>query len=134
MTIFNPSIINDPESATLLIETAEELGKTLASKEVNLGTAQIRALFGEVRLIQAQWSISNQAVYAQRRMILLKPKMAYRVRRERGQGVKILVSFLNPALDQVILEKDPKKQQEKFDRFVEFFEAILAYHKSYGGN
>ena len=96
MTIFNPSIINDSDSATLLIETAEELGKTLASKEVNLGTAQIRALFGEVRLIQAQWSISNQAVYAQRRMILLKPKMAYRVRRERGQGVKILVSFLNP--------------------------------------
>ncbi len=41
MTIFNPSIINDSDSATLLIETAQRTWKTLASKEVNLGTAQI---------------------------------------------------------------------------------------------
>nr|MBP7356243.1 type III-A CRISPR-associated protein Csm2 [Longilinea sp.] len=60
------------------------------------------------------------------------PKMAYRVRRERGQGVRTLVEALLPAMDAVITGT-PEKQKERFDRFVEFFEAILAYHKSYGG-
>jgi CRISPR-associated protein Csm2 len=48
--------------------------------------------------------------------------------------VQELVDVLNPALDAVVAEKDVSKQDACFQRFVEFFEAILAYHKSYGGN
>ena len=64
---------------------------------------------------------------------LAKPKMAYRSRKERGKAVQELVAVLDPALDQVIKEKNTKRQEQNFRRFAEFFEAILAYHKAYGG-
>jgi len=54
--------------------------------------------------------------------------MAYRARKERGQAVGQLVSVLSPAIDLV------GDDRERFERFVEFFEAILAYHKAHGGN
>ena len=123
-------IITDGGSAELMVSIADNLGREL--KEVGLTTSQIRSLFGEVRQSQAIWSIKGQENRAMRRFILLKPKMAYRVRRERGQGVRTLVEALLPAMDAVITGT-PEKQKERFDRFVEFFEAILAYHKSYGG-
>ncbi len=105
------------------------------AKDAGLGTSQIRALFGEVRQIQGQWGMGGEnRQRAARRLILLKPKMAYRARKERGRAVQALVEVLRPALDEVIAEKDSQKQDGHFKRFVEFFEAILAYHKAYGGN
>ena len=128
-------IITDPNGAETLVKQADELGRLLASREVGLTTSQIRSLFGEVRQIQGQWSMGGENQQrAARRLILLKPKMAYRARKERGRGVSELVEVLRPALDEVIAEKDGEKQNGHFKRFVEFFEAILAYHKSYGGN
>ena len=41
---------------------------------------------------------------------------------------------VDPALDLVIAEKDAARQTRCFENFVEFFEAILAYHKAHGGN
>jgi CRISPR-associated protein Csm2 len=126
-------IITDPNGAETLVKQADQLGKDL--KEMGLATNQIRALFGEVRQIQGQWSMGGEnRQRAARRLILLKPKMAYRARKERGRAVSELVEVLRPALDEVIAEKDSEKQNGHFKRFVEFFEAILAYHKAYGGN
>jgi CRISPR-associated protein Csm2 len=126
------TIICDPNGAETLVKYADDLGKSLAAN--HLTTSQIRALFGEVRQIEAQWSMDGEARQrAARRLVLLKPKMAYRARKERGRGVQELVGVLDLALDEVIHERDLKKQDEDFGRFVEFFEAILAYHKSYGG-
>lgn len=121
------------DNAELLVRRADEIGRSL--KDNSLTTSQIRALFGEVRQIQGQWNIDvENRQKALRRLHLLKPKMAYRARKERGRAVQELVDVLNPALDAVLAEKDTSKQDECFGRFVEFFEAILAYHKSYGGN
>ncbi|GAB4563607.1 MAG: type III-A CRISPR-associated protein Csm2 [Anaerolineae bacterium] len=126
------TIITDPNGAQVLVQEADKLGAQLQKQ--GLTTSQIRALFGEVRQIQAQWSMSEaERQKALRRLILLKPKMAYRAKRE-GRRVEELVSVLSPALDFVINEQDPQKQDGHFQRFVEFFEAILAYHKAYGGN
>jgi len=126
-------IITAPNGAGVLVKHADALGKDLARNR--LTTSQIRALFGEVRQIEAQWQMGDkQRQKAERRLILLKPKMAYRAKRERSRGVKELVSVLDPAIDYVIEEKDPQKKKENFQRFVEFFEAILAYHKAYDGN
>lgn len=137
MSIVNPNdlrmIITDPNSAELLVKSADKLGQEL--KGMKLTTSQIRALFGEVRQIEAEWGMGEEARRrALRRLILLKPKMAYRARRERGRGVQELINVLQPALDEVVREKDTQKQDGNFSRFVEFFEAILAYHKAYGGN
>jgi len=64
----------------------------------------------------------------------LGPKMAYRARRERGQGVERLRQVLDEAINEVLAAPDEKEKNQRFQRFVEFFEAILAYHKAYGGN
>jgi CRISPR-associated protein Csm2 len=127
------TIITDPDGAELMVRHADQIGREL--KDAGLGTSQIRALFGEVRQIQGQWGMGGEnRQRAARRLILLKPKMAYRARKERGRAVQALVEVLRPALDEVIAEKDSQKQDGHFKRFVEFFEAILAYHKAYGGN
>ena len=127
------TIITDPNGASVLVKWADRLGEEL--KNTGLTTSQIRALFSEVRQIQAQWTMGDESrKKAVRRLILLKPKMAYRARRERGRAVRDLVDVLDPALDEVVQEKNAQKQDGHFQRFVEFFEAILAYHKAHGGN
>ena len=135
------AIITDREGTETLVTWADTLGRSL--KDQDLTTSQIRALFGEVRQIQAEWSTGGRRDHALRRLILLKPKMAYRARKERGRAVEGLVRVLDPALDLVI--KAPRRpdgqapgtgnnQDDNFQRFVEFFEAILAYHKAHGGS
>ena len=127
------TIITDSNGAETLVKWADKLGQDL--KDTGLATAQIRALFGEVRQIEAQWGMGAQSRQkALRRLVLLKPKMAYRARKERGKAVQELVAVLEPALGEVIQEKDAQKQDAHFQRFVEFFEAILAYHKAHGGS
>ena len=144
-TTFNPptdqdlcTIITDPNGTQKLVEWADRLGKHL--KDIGLTSHQIRTLFGEVRLIQAEWNTNRQRAF--RRLVLLKPKMAYRARKERGKAVGELVKVLDPALDYVIKAKPRPKDQppgtgdnqdDNFQRFVEFLEAILAYHKAHGG-
>lgn len=132
-------IITQDATGELLVKTADQFGREL--KDLSLSTSQIRSLFGEVRQIQGEWAVARQkGANAQterqkvlRRLILLKPKMEYRARRERGQAVRTLVEVLKPALD-AVTQADDEKQDEYFNRFVEFFEAILAYHKAYGGS
>lgn len=113
--------------AQALVEKAEGLGRELSKP---LSTSQIRSLFTEVRQIEAEWQHNPER--AHRRLILLKPKMAYRVGKERRnsrerEAIEHLVGVLTPAVDLV------QGKEEHFQRFVEFFEAILAYHKAYGG-
>ena len=117
------TIITHPDGAEAMVTWAERIGEALSRQ---LTTSQIRSLFGEVRNIQGDWRVDPQR--ANKNLILLKPKMAYRARKERGKGVEELVSVLRPAIDLVGGDGD------HFQRFVEFFEAILAYHKAHGGN
>jgi CRISPR-associated protein Csm2 len=91
-----------------------------------LTTSQIRAIFGEVRQIEGQWKVKPDV--AMRRLYLVKPKLAYRARKENKNGVKALANVLDKALDLVYEERDVEKRQIRFRRFVEMFEAILAYH------
>lgn len=137
------TIITDPDGAEMLVRVADRLGKHFASgkEREKLSTSQIRALFGEVRQIEAEWQMENMRARAKRRLILLKPKMAYRAEREKKRAVRELVAVLSPAVDLVVQAADSTPGARgkdtldgNFQRFVEFFEAILAYHKAYGGN
>jgi CRISPR-associated protein Csm2 len=125
------SIIVDG-NAEATVQQAQALGKDLARQ---LTTNQIRNIFGTVRRIEMNWpeklenDIDRQrAAKAQRELLLLKPKMAYQAKRERGKGVQTLVDVLTGAIDLV------GKDRTRFQYFVDFFEAILAYHKAEGGN
>ncbi len=122
------TIITDPNGAETLVAEAKVLGDALAKP---LTTSQIRSIYGEVLRIKADWlesQSSDRKAQAKRSLILLRPKMAYRAKKEKGPGVKQLVDVLDAA---VVLVKD---NDDNFRRFVEFFEAILAYHKAAGGN
>lgn len=121
-------IIANPERADLIVKHANKLGESLAS---SLNTTQIRALFSEVRQIESQMSIDHQKAW--RRLYLLKPKMAYRAKRAQSNGVYELVKVLDPAVVEVLKAKGEMQQKLYYKHFVEFFEAILAYHKYHGG-
>jgi CRISPR-associated protein Csm2 len=111
----------------VLISRAEGVGSALARQ---LTTSQIRGIFGSVRRIELDWRADSDATRvrrAQREFALLQPRLAYQARRERGRGVEELSGVLTPAMRMV--GKDP----ERFRNFVDFFEAILAYHKAAGG-
>lgn len=115
-----------------LIKTAKEFGDANARQ---LTTSQIRNIFGEVRRIEMNWQKDSgeEASKAYRQAALLEPKLAYQARRERGRGVEELESVLRPCLEE-IRNAPETKRREYFGRFVDFFEAILAYHRAAGGN
>jgi len=115
--------------AQLLTEQAEAIGTRLA-RQLKLTTAQIRNVFGTVRQIEMNWgprATEKERKNAARQLILLKPKLAYQAKRARGKGVEELANVLIPAIDLV------GEDRYRFQNFVDFFEAILAYHTAAGG-
>ncbi|MBC7098294.1 type III-A CRISPR-associated protein Csm2 [Candidatus Bipolaricaulota bacterium] len=122
-------IICEPVSGDLLVKTAERLGEQLSR---TLRAAQIRAIFDEAHSIGSLFLLgkSEEAVH---RAYLLDPKMAYRAKRA-GAGAETLAAVLKNAL-KVVLEakEDPEEVKSRYSRFLEFFEAIVAYHKAHGG-
>lgn len=124
----------EEKSAKLTVEWGDKLGAILVYR--GLSTSQIRAIFGEVRQIEAKLKISqlqdtDGETKVWNKLRLLIPKMAYRAKKE-GDGVKNLASVFEPAINFVI-DGEPQKRLERFERFVNFFESILAYHRAYGG-
>lgn len=111
-------IINGVDSKT--VEFAETLGKSLAQRR--LSTSQIRNVFGEIKRIQLKGFEKEKTSF-----FLLKPKMAYAASRNNSEAIKALKVAFDEAHTYVTTEATYKN-------FVDFFEAILAYHKAYGGN
>jgi CRISPR-associated protein Csm2 len=108
--------------ARTLTDLAETIGTSLARQ---LTTAQIRNVFGTVRQIEMSWgprASESERKHAARQLLLLKPKLAYQ-----AKGVQDLADVLIPAIDLV------GEDRERFQNFVDFFEAILAYHTAAGG-
>ena len=101
-----------------LVRTAEALGKHL--KDGNLTTSQIRNIYGMVKRMELQEFNPHE-------FALLKPKLAYAAKRARARGAEDLKQVLSWAIDEV------GSDSQKFLRFVDFFEAILAYHVAAGG-
>lgn len=124
----------DANSAKTLVETAQTWGEYLAKQ--GLTTSQIRGIFGQVRQIEMAWPLdvqnSQRVQAAERDLILLKPKLAYQAQRDaeknkNTQPVRSLEGILIPAIDLV------EGNRDNFQRFVDFFEAVLAYHRAAGG-
>ncbi|MGQ9614569.1 MAG: type III-A CRISPR-associated protein Csm2 [Chloroflexus sp.] len=116
------------EAMKLLVEEADRLGEELFRND--LTTSQIRNIFGEVRSIEQDVLPTDQqlSLDVQRRLLMLKPKMAYQVGRFSNNGaLRALVETLSEAIDLIGNDKN------RFQTFVNLFEAILAYHRRYGG-
>lgn len=129
-------IIEEGNNETL-VKAAEDVGQALA-KQFRLATSQVRSIFGTVRQIEMDWPYNDDpnkrspeqhesVRRAKRELMLLKPRIAYQAKRERGLGVRELELVLSPAIDLI------KDDRQRFQNFVDFFEAILAYHRAHGG-
>lgn len=100
-----------------LVEDAEKLGKHLArqrGKIKEMTTSQIRNIFSEVK---------GMREFDKYEMDLLLPKLAYTARHKEVQD-------LQEVLDEAI--RKVGDDEEKFERFRDFFEAVVAYHRRYG--
>lgn len=106
------------QGGKLLVEMAEELGPRL--QQGRLTVSQIRNVYGMVKQMEMRGFDANE-------FVLLKPKLAYAAARANAEGVRELRNVLSWAIDEV------DNDESKFARFVDFFEAILAYHKAAGG-
>lgn len=129
-----------PEISVTTIMTADPTGKELIEFakqkagiwKTDLKRTQIRNIFTEAREIEAEW-IDDAPEKSMRRLNLLKAKLAYQqARHEKSQGLRGLVETLTKAIDEVG-NASGAQQSERFHRFMELFEAILAYHRAFGG-
>ncbi len=106
------------------VKFSEDFGKFAA--ENKLSTSQFRNVFGELKRIQMGGFIKERTSF-----ILLKPKMAYAYSRKKNEGLKQLKNIFDKAYDVVDTKSDMGKKH--FNNLVNFMEAILSYHKIYGG-
>jgi len=126
MTDIN-AVMTADASGKEMVEFSRQTADTLVRN--SLTRAQIRTIFTEVRKIEALWAIRNED--ARRRLNMLKPKMDYQV--SRSQPVQVLRDVLSKAIDTVESASSTEERNKRFKRFVELFEAILAYHRALDG-
>lgn len=120
------TIITADDSGEKLVKFAEAKAEQMVRDSLTRG--QIRNVFTEVRKIEALWDTDQKK--ALRRLTMLKPKLDYQA--ARMPQVKLLRDVLSEAIDWVNRAEE-EKRTECFQRFVNLFEALLAYHRSNGG-
>lgn len=123
-TLFNRKTFKDSwikEKADVnMVEYAECMGKFMAKN--GLTNSKIRSIYGEIKRIQMGTFEKEESAF-----LLLKPKVAYAMGRdERNEGLKLFKSIFDVSSNCV-------KDQKTFNNFCNFIEAIIAYHKAYGG-
>ena len=95
------------------------------NKSDSLTTSQIRIAFGEMRKIQMNgYSLSD--------FLMLKPKLAYAVKRHDKKGLNEFYKIFVWAYDAVDT-KDISAASKHFENFMQVMESLLAYHKFHGG-
>ena len=113
------SIIKDG-NAKILNQYASELAQrfvTRRGREKELTTSQIRNIFD---------TIQRMTKYEENKLQLLRPKLAYLAGRHGGR-VKEFRKLIESSLSFVT-------DDNTFINFKNFLEAIVAYHKFYGGS
>ncbi|MBC7230897.1 MAG: type III-A CRISPR-associated protein Csm2 [Actinobacteria bacterium] len=111
-----------------MITLAEEMGRRLSSREVDLKRSQIRRFLDAVKKIEAQVK-RNPEQFSRESLLLLKPKLAYatgRLREGKNNPLGPFQEVIDPAIDRV-------KDYADFMRFANFMESIIAYHRFHGG-
>ena len=103
-----------------------EKGKVVEdNKGSSLTTSQIRIAFGEMRKIQSNgYELSS--------FLMLKPKLAYAVKRHDKKGLDEFYKIFVWAYDAVETNK-PAEAPKQFNNFMQIMESLLAYHKFHGG-
>ncbi|HEY8416337.1 MAG TPA: type III-A CRISPR-associated protein Csm2 [Thermaerobacter sp.] len=114
----------DPDE---MMRSADEIGRDLSRGRNSVKHAQVRHILDEVNRIRLeirkrQGDLPGDLLA---RIKLLKPRFAYLA--GRANSLKPLYSVLSPMIDKT-------RDRHDFDRFAEFVQAIVAYHKFHGGS
>jgi len=103
-----------------LIDIANKVGEHFAK---TLKTTQIRRFLDSIRRLDVQFNKGKD--FKKDMVILIKPKLAYAVGRNRD--IKPLMEVLEPAITA------GAKEYEDFKMLVSLIEGIVAYHRYHGG-
>ncbi|MBZ4663997.1 MAG: csm2 [Caloramator sp.] len=117
------SILLNPQKdadGKLLFEIAEKVGKRI--KDDGVTVSQIRKIYSEVRKLE--YDEKREYQYNLR---LIKAQIGYTA----GRFSK-LKNFKN--VFDILIQETLKGDKTELKRFKDFFEAVIAYHKAYGGN
>ena len=115
------------------IKNASEWGKLFvepnnkAFYQDALTTSQIRNVFGELRRIQLNGYVNEKTSF-----LLLKPKLAYAVKKHRKKGIELFYQMFCLAYD-AVNTTDDSIGEKNFKNLMDLMEAVLAYHKFHGG-
>ena len=129
-------IINDINNCSMLsnlnidnLVAIDGVAYEVAGYAVDNGmkNTQLRSFFEAVKKLQRNKKLED----IKPEFILLKPRMAVRV--GRGKVEEGFFKVIVAAMDKIETD-DEKKTMKNFNVFVEFFEAIIAYHKYLGDN
>lgn len=94
-------------------------------------TAQLRRFFSEIKVIDKRLAGGASWKEVEAEFYLLKPRLAY------AKGRKLIPNefydVVRTALNKVDIGTDNEKK-ENFETLVRFLEAVVAYHKFYGGD
>ncbi|WP_455629517.1 type III-A CRISPR-associated protein Csm2 [Parabacteroides sp.] len=108
------------EASASLVEYAREMGEFMAKN--GLTNSKIRSIYGEIKRIQMGTFENEKSSF-----FLLKPKVAYALGRDdKNEGLRLFQKIFDKASADV-------SDQRSYQNFCGFIEAILAYHKFYGG-
>ncbi len=126
----NPKWLEDANGLPAqAVDFAEKLGEILVDKQSNgrpgfnqMTTSQVRNFFGEMRRIQMKGFEKNRGAFH-----MLKPKLAYAVARA---GSRSKISEFQKVTNYLM---DAVHDQQTYNNFISFMEAVVAYHKSNGG-
>lgn len=116
----------DEVESKRLVEWAEILAAYLVG--VGLKTNQIRKFLDGVRKVEANIKMNDPKKFSLRDVLLLKVHLAYA--KGRQESVKALMLVMDKAIDKI---REGEEGFRDFDCFVKFVEAVVAYHKFYGG-
>lgn len=92
-------------------------------------TNQIRNIFSTVEKIRSDFKKENKVTdEIRRQLIMLRPKLAYAV--GRNEEVRPFQELFDEAIGKVLESQNP---EEALKNFFFLAEAVVAYHKYYGG-
>jgi CRISPR-associated protein Csm2 len=130
---FNANWITGSSLSVEAVNEAENLGQKLAPenpKDFNAMTSsQLRKFFGELKKIQLEAKVQTDQEFKPLKVKLLKPKLAYAKGRapSRDNRIGIFYTEVGVAIDAI-------QTRQHLLNFVDWIEAVVAYHKFYGGN
>lgn len=125
----DPKWVHQPITQEI-VEWCKSFGKYLATGEEKnkikpMTTSQLRRFFGEVKRIEMQAEVNLADV------AMLNPLLAYAVGRDTNKtAIKMFQEEMSKAISEIRYNETYK---EDFKNFVNIFEAVVAYHKFYGG-